>query len=151
MAALVVEGVLQVWDDGTLKLIAVNTNPSEAPGFAEPAPGAAAPPDPWAASAGATSAGSSPSWQPSAPTQWTAPVSPTVPAQATQAATVPTCAHGPLKAVAGGIAGPNARNPGKPYDPFWACQAARGETKCRLDQKSLPSVAQFLQSAQPPF
>lgn len=52
----------------------------------------------------------------------------------------PRCVHGPLKAVAGGIAGPNARNPGSPYAAFWACTAAQGQPKCRLDRSKLPPV-----------
>lgn len=52
----------------------------------------------------------------------------------------PSCVHGPLKAVPGGIAGPNARNPGKPYGAFWACQAPQGQAKCRLDRSNLPPV-----------
>lgn len=63
------------------------------------------------------------------------------PAAATQVATVtPTCPHGPLKAVPGGIAGPNARTPGKAYSAFWACQAPQGVVKCRLDRNLLPPV-----------
>lgn len=52
----------------------------------------------------------------------------------------PSCVHGPLKAVPGGIAGPNARNPGKPYSAFWACQAPQGMPKCKLDRTKLPPV-----------
>lgn len=58
-------------------------------------------------------------------------------ASAAVAVAAPACVHGPLKAVKGGIAGPNSRNPGKAYGPFWACPAPRGQ-QCRLDPKTLP-------------
>jgi len=61
-------------------------------------------------------------------------------AVAPAASAAPSCVHGPLKAVPGGIAGPNSRNPGKPYGAFWACQAAQGLPKCRLDKTKLPPV-----------
>lgn len=61
----------------------------------------------------------------------------------------PACAHGPLKAVPGGIAGPNARNPGKAYAAFWACQAPQGAPKCQLDRSKLPPVP--VASDRPPF
>ena len=52
----------------------------------------------------------------------------------------PFCEHGLLKKVPAGVSGPNSKNPGTPYDAFWACNAPRGVTKCRLDPKRLPDI-----------
>ena len=44
---------------------------------------------------------------------------------------VPTCIHGPKKYVPAGVSGPNSRNPGTPFNAFWACEAPKGQQKCR--------------------
>lgn len=68
-----------------------------------------------------------PAWggydQPPAPPAW-APQAP----QSPPGVVAPSCAHGPAKLVPAGV----SKSTGKPYNPFWACQAPRGQAKCQM-------------------
>lgn len=118
MAGVIGEVVLQFWDDGQVTNTGFRADEAAQHAAAVQAvtdglPGSVVVEDPWNTQ------------------QAAAPV--TAPA-------APRCVHGPLKAVPGGIAGPNARNPGAPYAAFWACTALQGQPKCKLDRSKLPPV-----------
>jgi len=59
------------------------------------------------------------------PQQQFAPVAPPQAAAAPPVAG-PTCAHGPMKLIPGGISKKN----GKPYNAFWACQWPNRDEQC---------------------
>ncbi len=142
--SVIAEFVFQLHDDGTVTAVGYRSEVAQheqaVSNVQAAMPGSQVVEDPWANMPAAQPPQQAPGqWQPPAQ-QWGQQQPPTQQyAQPAQTAT-PACAHGPLKAVPGGIAGPNSRNPGKPYAAFWACQAPQGQTKCRLDQKQLPPV-----------
>lgn len=46
-------------------------------------------------------------------------------------ASAPVCRHGQKTWRPPGIAGPRAKNPGKPYDGFWACPSTNRNDQCK--------------------
>lgn len=115
--AVITQFVLQIHDDGQVTAAGVETREQHAQAVSTvqaAVPGSTVVQDPWQT-------------QGSQAHEQTAAARP-----------VPSCPHGPLKLVPGGVSGPNSRNPGRAYGPFWACQAPQGMPKCRLDKNSLP-------------
>lgn len=142
MATVVAEFVFQIFDDGTVNATSVNVelaaHQAAVQTVQQAKPGSQVVQDPWANTPGTQATAQQPAAQTQQQVQgnWQQPQ----PTYAQPPVQAPVCVHGPLRAVPGGVAGPNSRNPGKPYGAFWACQAPQGVAKCRLDKNSLPPV-----------